>query len=340
MTSKLMQVAEFAGVGQVTVRRVLNGSPGVAEPTRERVLRALDVMGVKRPTALAVERSPLVGLVIPDLQNPIFPAFAEALAGRLNKRGYIPILCTRTADGVSEANYIEMLLAQNIGGIVFVGSSYADAGVEQGLALKERRVPLVLVNVADENLEVAQLAADDTQAVEQALVHLQRMGHERIGLVIGPGGHLPSSRKLRGFAQFWQARGVPRDVWMPWVEHTRFSLEAGAHAVAGLLTQGITAVICGSDTLALGIVRGARRQGLRVPEELSVVGFDDSALMSVVDPPLTTCRQPVAAMAEAAVTMLVEQIQGRQVTPGLALFQTELIVRASTTRPSAARLSV
>jgi len=340
MTSKLMQVAEFAGVGQVTVRRVLNGSPAVAEPTRERVLRALDVLGVKRPTALAVERSPLVGLVVPDLQNPVFPAFAEALAGRLNKRGYIPVLCTRTADGVSEANYIDMLLAQDIGGIVFVGSSYADAGAEQGRALKERRVPMVLVNVADENLEVAQLAADDAHAVDQALAHLHRMGHERIGLLVGPGGHLPSVRKLTGFARFWQARGVAREVWMPWVEHALFSLEAGAHAVAGLVAQGITAVVCGSDTLALGVVRGARRQGLRVPEELSVVGFDDSALMSTVDPPLTTCRQPVAAMAEAAVTALSEQIQGHRTAPGLTLFQTDLIVRASTTRPRTSDLPV
>ncbi|MFJ6615347.1 LacI family DNA-binding transcriptional regulator [Streptomyces sp. NPDC091289] len=340
MASKLIQVAEFAGVSQVTVRRVLNGSPAVAESTRERVFRALDVLGIKRPASLAVERSPLVGLVIPDLQNPVFPAFAEALAGRLNKRGYIPVLCTRTADGVSEANYIEMLLAQNIGGIVFVGSSYADAGVEQGMALRERGVPMVLVNSADENLEVAQLAADDTHAVEQALVHLERMGHERIGLLVGPGGHLPSVRKLKGFARFWQARGVSRKVWLPWVGHTLFSLEAGAHAVGDLLEQGVTAVVCGSDTLALGVVRGARRQGLRVPEELSVVGFDDSALMSAVDPPLTTCRQPVAAMAEAAVTVLAEQIQGRRVPPGLTLFQTELIVRTSTTRPGVARLLV
>ncbi|MEI5035150.1 LacI family DNA-binding transcriptional regulator [Streptomyces sp. S1A(2023)] len=338
MTSKLMQVAEFAGVSQVTVRRVLNGSPAVAGSTRERVFRALDVLGIQRPAASAVERSPLVGLVIPDLQNPVFPAFAEALAGRLNKRGYIPVLCTRTADGVSEANYIEMLLAQNIGGIVFVGSSYADAGVEQGMALKERGVPMVLVNGADENLAVAQLAADDTHAVEQALVHLERMGHERIGLLVGPGGHFPSVRKLKGFARFWQSRGVSRETWLPWVVHTLFSLEAGAHAVEDLIAKGVTGVICGSDTLALGVVRGARRQGLRVPEELSVVGFDDSALMSAVDPPLTTCRQPVAAMAEAAVTILAEQIQGRQVPLGLTLFQTELIVRTSTTRPSTAGL--
>ncbi|MYY03127.1 MULTISPECIES: LacI family DNA-binding transcriptional regulator [unclassified Streptomyces] len=337
MTTKLIQVAEFAGVSQLTVRRVLNSSPSVAPATRERVLRALDVLGLQRPAAAANERSPLVGLVVPDLQNPVFPSFVEALAGRLNKRGYVPVLCTRTADGVSEANYVEMLLAQNIGGIVFVGSSYTDVGAEQGAALKERQVPMVLVNVADENPDLVQISADDTQAVQQAMLHLEGMGHERIGLVIGPGGHVPSVRKLRGFAQFWQARGVDRKRWLPWVGHTLFSLEAGARAISDLLGQGVTAVVCGSDTLALGVVRGARREGLRVPEDLSVVGFDDSAFMSAVDPPLTTCRQPVAAMAEAAVGALTEQIQNRRTAPGLTLFQAELIVRSSTARPSDAR---
>ncbi|NEC10501.1 LacI family DNA-binding transcriptional regulator [Streptomyces sp. SID7909] len=337
MTMKVVQVAEFAGVSQLTVRRVLNGSPSVAAATRERVLRALDVLGLKRPPGAAAERSPLVGVVVPDLQNPVFPSFVEALAGRLNKRGYVPVLCTRTADGVSEANYVEMLLAQNIGGIVFVGSSYADVGAEQGAALKERQVPMVMVNVADENADLVQIAADDTQAVQQAMLHLEGMGHERIGLLVGPSGHVPSVRKLRGFAQFWQSRGVERGRWAPWVGHSLFALEAGARTIADLLDQGVTAVVCGSDALALGAIRGARRRGLGVPEGLSVVGFDDSAFMSAVDPPLTTCRQPVAAMAEAAIEALDEQIRSRQAVPGLTLFQAELIVRSSTARPSSGR---
>ncbi|MFD6419337.1 LacI family DNA-binding transcriptional regulator [Streptomyces sp. NPDC060194] len=330
MAKKVDQVAEFAGVSAVTVRRVLNGSELVSPATRERVLRALDVLGIRRPTPVEVERAAMVGLVVPDLQNPVFPAFAEALAGRLNKRGLIPVLCTRTADGVSEANYIDMLLAQNIGGIVFIGSSYADAGAEQGAALKERGVPMVLVNAADENLDAVQVSADDGHAVQQALTHLTGMGHERIGLLIGPVGHVPSTRKLAGFAEFWQARGVARETWLPWVGHALFTLEAGATAVAGLLREGVTGVVCGSDALALGAVRGARRQGLNVPRDLSVVGFDDSALMGAVDPALTTARQPVAAMASAAVEALLRQMEGQVIGPETTLFQTELIVRAST----------
>lgn len=124
---RLTQVAEYAGVSEATVSRVLNGSPDVGTATREAVLSALDVCGIERPSRYRAERARLIGLVVPDLQNPIFSAFAEALCGLLNKRGLIPVLCTRTADGVSEAHYIEMLLRQNIGGIVFIGASYADS---------------------------------------------------------------------------------------------------------------------------------------------------------------------------------------------------------------------
>ncbi|MFB7088454.1 LacI family DNA-binding transcriptional regulator [Streptomyces sp. NPDC056296] len=334
MNKKLTEVSQFAGVSEATVRRALNDSPLVAPATRERVLRALDILGLPRPTAVKGERSPLIGVVVPDLQNPVFPAFAEAIAGRLNKRGWIPVLCTRTSDGVSEANYIEMLLAQNIGGIVFIGSSYADAGPEQGAALRKRKVPLVLVNPADENADAVRISADDADAVSQSLTHLTGMGHERIGLLVGPVGHVPSARKLAAFAAFWKARQVPSDRWMPLVGHALFSMEAGAAAAAGLLARGATAIVCGSDELALGAVRGVRRLGLTVPGGVSVTGFDDSLFMGAVDPPLTTCRQPVARMADAAVEALAQQIQGHRVGPGVTLFQTELIVRNSTGRPA------
>ncbi|MFK4122458.1 LacI family DNA-binding transcriptional regulator [Streptomyces longwoodensis] len=334
MNKRLVEVAQFAGVSEVTARRALNGSPQVAPATRERVLRALDVLGLPRPTAVAGERSPLIGVVVPDLQNPIFPAFAEAIAGRLNKRGLIPVLCTRTSDGVSESNYIDMLLAHNIGGIIFIGSSYADAGVEQGMALRDRGVPLVLVNPADENADAVRFSADDADAVRQALTHLTGMGHDRIGLLVGPVGHVPSARKLAAFAAFWKARGLPSTDWVPLVGHSLFSMESGASTAGGLFRKKATAIVCGSDELAIGAIRGARRLGLDVPRDVSVTGFDDSLFMGAVDPPLTTCRQPVVRMAEAATEALTQQMQGHRAEPGVTLFETQLIVRGSTGRPT------
>ncbi|WP_405694590.1 LacI family DNA-binding transcriptional regulator [Streptomyces sp. NBC_01185] len=327
---RLSQVAEYAGVSEATVSRVLNGSPDVASTTREAVLSALDVCGIERPARYRAERAALIGLVVPDLQNPIFSAFAEALCGLLNKRGLIPVLCTRTADGVSEAHYIEMLLRQNIGGIVFIGASYADAGPEHGRALRERRIPMVLLNAADENTGVPQVRVDDALAADQALSHLSALGHERIGVILGPVGHVPSARKLAGFAAFCARRGIPADDWRRLVAHALFTMEGGATALPRLLAEGVTGIVCASDALALGAVRGARRQGVSVPRDLSVVGFDDSPFMVATDPPLTTARQPIQAMASAVVASLAAQIDGHAGANELMMFDTELIVRGST----------
>lgn len=329
MKKKLDEVARFAGVSTVTVSRVLRNRPGVSRETRAAVLTALDVMGLERPAGFRSERAPLVGLVVPDLQNPVFPAFCEVLAGALSKQGLMPVLCTRTADGVSEANYIEMLLRQNVAGIVFVGASYADAGPEQGRALREREVPVVLINAADGHRGSSLVSVDDEAAVEQALAHLEALGHERIGLLLGPAGHVPSVRKLEAFARHLRRRGREGELGRL-VAHAMFSMDGGAAAVPRLVEAGASAVVCASDALALGAVRRLRREGLVVPDDVSVVGFDDSPYMIATDPPLTTVRQPTAAMAAAAAKALVDQIEGRQVPAGEVLFEPELIVRGST----------
>ncbi|WP_157244929.1 LacI family DNA-binding transcriptional regulator [Nonomuraea typhae] len=327
MPNRIADVARFAGVSPTTVRRVLYGRPGTARATRDAVLTALDVLGIERPAALREQRHGLVGLVIPDLQNPIFPAFAEVLVAALVRQGLSAVLCTRTADGVSEANYLEMLLKQDLMGIVFVGSSFADAGAAHGRELREREVPIVLINAADENPGVPRVRVDDALAVEQSLAHLTALGHERIGLIAGPAGHVPSARKLGAFAQ---AR--PGD-WRRLVAHTIFSVEGGTSAGARLLDEGVTAVICASDALAMGAVRAARRRGLDVPGGLSVVGFDDSLYMGFTDPPLTTIRQPVQVMGAAAMAALTAQIRGHAVNADEILCAPELIVRASTAPP-------
>ncbi|MEU8356424.1 LacI family DNA-binding transcriptional regulator [Nonomuraea sp. NPDC048882] len=343
MPRRLSDVAAFAGVSVATVSRVLHDKPGIAQATRDSVLTALDVFGYERPQKLRNQRAPLIGLVLPELQNPIFPAMAELVVTELIRHNLLPVLCTRTADGLPEAHYVQMLLAQNVGGIVFIGSSYADAGAAQVKELRARKLPIVLINAADENLDVPRVCVDDGVAVRQALGHLRALGHERIGLILGPVGHVPSARKLAAFAEEaaereegtqgvrgrWSGeRGEPG--WRALVAHTIFTMEGGATAAARLVGEGATALVCASDALALGAVKSVRKQGLRVPADVSVVGFDDSSLMSVTDPPLTTVRQPIAAMGGAAVAALMSQINGHVVPVDEVLFDPELIVRGST----------
>jgi DNA-binding LacI/PurR family transcriptional regulator len=317
-------VAQYCGVSEATVSRVLNGKPGISESTRAAVLTALDVLGYERPTKLRGERARLVGLVLPELQNPIFPAFAEVVAGALAKRGFTPVLCTRTENGVSEADYVDMLLDQHVSGVIFAGGLYAQAAADHDHyhRLHERRLPAVLVNAAFEDLGFPRVCADDAHAVDQAYGHLTSLGHERVGLVLGPEDHVPSARKLAAF----EANGGN----LALVERSMYSMEGGQSAASRLLRRDATAVICASDVLALGAVRAARRLGRSVPGEVSVVGYDDSKLMNCTDPPLTTIRQPIEPMGHAAVALLVTQIAGNPVPTEEMLFEPELVVRGST----------
>ncbi len=329
-TRRLAEVAQKVGVSEATVSRVLNGKPGVSDATREAVLTALDVLGYERPTQLRGERARLIGLVLPELQNPIFPALAEVIGGALAQRGFTPVLCTRTAGGRSEADYVNMLLDQHVSGVVFAGGQYceADAPHEHYELLRQRGLPVVLFNAAVEHLGYPRVSTDDAVAVEQAYGHLASLGHERIGMIVGPHDHIPSRRKLAAFVSMAKQSGRP--LGPEQVEHVLFALEGGHAATSRMLRHGITGIICGSDPLALGAIRAARRAGLRVPEDISVVGFDDSAFMNCTEPPLTTVRQPIEALGRAAVTLLMNQIDGATVTTEELLFEPELVVRGST----------
>jgi DNA-binding LacI/PurR family transcriptional regulator len=335
MTGRLADVAKKAGVSEATVSRVLNGKPGIAESTRATVLTALDVMGYERPTQLRGDRARLVGLVLPELQNPIFPALAEVVGGALAQRGFTPVLCTRTTGGLSEADYVAMLLERQVSGMVFAGGQYAEADAphEHYEQLLDLRMPVVLVNAAAEHLDFPRASTDDVVAMAQAFGHLLSLGHERIGLILGSADHVPSRRKLTAYQAAVEHAGLQWDPAL--VERSMFSLEGGQAAATRLVKHGVTGIICASDPLALGAIRAVRRAGLDVPSDVSVVGFDDSAFMNCTDPPLTTVRQPIEAMGRAAVMMLVGQIDGAAVTAEELLFEPELVVRGSTARISA-----
>ncbi|CAM5247200.1 LacI family transcriptional regulator [Streptomyces spiroverticillatus] len=331
MTRRLAQVAKKVGVSEATVSRVLNGKQGVSEATRQSVLTALDVLGYERPTQLRGERARLVGLVLPELQNPIFPAFAEVIGSALAQQGLTPVLCTQTKGGVSEADYVDLLLQQQVSGVVFAGGLFAqaDAPHDHYRLLAERQIPVVLMNASIAGLDFPCVACDDAVAVEQSWRHLESLGHERIGLVLGPADHMPSRRRLKAAEQ--AAGGSLGDEF---IERSMFSLEGGQAAATRLLERGATGIVCASDPLALGAVRAARRLGLRVPQDVSVVGYDDSAFMTCTEPPLTTVRQPIEAMGRAAVELLILQIQGSDVPHSELLFDPELVVRGSTAQPS------
>ncbi len=237
MARKLADVAKQAGVSEATVSRVLNGRPGISEATRAAVLTALDVIGYERPTHLRVRRARMVGLIVPELQNPVFPALAEVVAGALAQRGFNAVLCTRTGS-MSEAEYVEMLLERQVSGMIFAGGQYAEADAphEHYERLLQLRLPVVLVNAAAEHLDFPRVSTDDAVAMEQAYAHLAYLGHERIGLILGPPDHVPVAAQARGVRARCAKVAMPSEL----VERTRFSLEGGHAAAARLIERGVT----------------------------------------------------------------------------------------------------
>jgi DNA-binding LacI/PurR family transcriptional regulator len=330
MSKRLADVARKVGVSEATVSRVLNDKPGVSQSTRQVVLTALDVLGYERPTKLRGERARLVGLVLPELQNPIFPAFAEAIGGALAQNGYTPVLCTQTAGGILESDYVELLLQQQVSGVVFVGGAYAQDGAphEHYRRLRDLNLPTVLVNARVDELELATVSCDDATAMEQALRHLRQLQHSRIGLLLGPHDHKPSQRKRAAAERILRDWGEPLSDEL--VVHSLYSLEAAQAGATRLLAMGVTAIVCASDPMALGAIRAVRRSGLSVPADVSVIGYDDSALMNCTEPPLTTIRQPIEPMVRTIIELFIRQIASDSATSEELFFEPELVVRGST----------
>jgi LacI family transcriptional regulator, repressor for deo operon, udp, cdd, tsx, nupC, and nupG len=313
------------------VSRVLNDKPGVAETTRRAVLTALDVLGYERPSRLRPRSAGLVGLIVPELDNPIFPAFAQAMETALARRGYTLVLCTQTPGGITEDEYTRMLLEHGVAGIVFVSGLHADSSADPDRyqRLRSQGLPIVLVNGFLPGVEAPFISNDDVASMDLAVSHLVSLGHVRIGLAVGPRRFVPVVRKVAGFAQALERLLGVEDA-EPWIESCMFSVEGGALAAQRLVGRGATGIVCGSDLMALGAVRSARSLGLGVPADVSVVGYDDSALIAFTDPPLTTVRQAVPEMAAAAVRALLDEVASGAAAQAEYVFRPELVVRGST----------
>jgi LacI family repressor for deo operon, udp, cdd, tsx, nupC, and nupG len=329
-TARLADIAAQAGVSEATVSRVLNGKPGVSMRTRQSVLTALDLLGYERPVRLQARSAGLIGLITPELSNPIFPAFAQVVERVLTRDGYTPVLCTQSPGGSTEDELTSTLVDRGVNGIIFVSGLHADttANMDRYITLAGRGVPFVMINGYTAKVSAPFVSTDDRAAMRLAVTHLAELGHERIGLAVGPRRFVPVERKVDGFTD--QVHALLGHDAEAMVQHSLFTVEGGQAAANALIDGGCTAIVCGSDLMAFGAIRAARSRGLTVPGDVSVVGFDDSPLIVFADPPLTTVRQPVDAMGQAAVNALLEEITGNPAPHAEFVFMPELVVRGST----------
>ncbi|MCW5952662.1 MAG: LacI family DNA-binding transcriptional regulator [Propionibacteriaceae bacterium] len=328
---RMADIADVAKVSTATVSRVLNGKPGASEDVRQAVLAAMDMLGYERPVMLRAKSEGLVGVIVAEFANPIFAAFAQAIEIRLARQGYGALLCSQSPGGTTEEQCISLLLDQGARGIIFVSGLHADAAADHRRysELRSRGIAQVFVNGYAEDIEGTFISIDEDSVIDVSMRHLVSLGHQRIGLAVGPNRFLPSQRKAKAFGDALRSLTGAKSPGQH-VVHTLYTLEGGQAAATRLLESGHTAIVCGSDLMALGAIRAARALDLRVPEDVSIVGYDDSPTMAFVDPPLTTVRQPVPEMSAAAVSTLLEELDDNPAPRVELLFRGELVVRGST----------
>jgi DNA-binding LacI/PurR family transcriptional regulator len=331
--SSLREVAQLAGVSLATASRVANGSLAVRAETRERVEEAMRELLYVPPARQSATGA--IGLLVPDLANPIFPALAQAMEARATAAGLASILCTTRSAAFREVDYVHMLLDHRVDGMVFVSCemTHVTGDHDHYERLVEEGARLVFVNGAMDSLDVPSVSVDERHAGQLATQHLIELGHRRIGFAAGPEDYLPTLEKAAGRADALRDAGLSPDGL---VAHADFSVEGGRIALRKLLERDPppSGVVCSSDLMALGVLKEARALGLRVPEDLSIVGFDGIEAGIWLDPPLTTVEQPIERLAETA----VEALQTLIAEPGRSLpsfvFKAKLREGGSTAPPA------
>jgi DNA-binding LacI/PurR family transcriptional regulator len=331
--ASLRDVAREAGVSVATASRVVSGLDNVRSETRERVERAMrDLLYVppgRRPA------TGMIGLLVPHLWNPIFPALAQAMEERATEAGYASILCNTSAAAFREVDYVHMLLDRGADGMIFISCEMTNMSGEHDHygRLVEEGARLVFVNGALNTLDVPSVGVDERTAGELATQHLIDLGHERIGYVAGPDHYLPTRQKEAGRRSALRASGLDPDGLVANADD--FTVEAGRAALRELLAKKSrpTGVICSSDLMAIGAVQEAAEQRLRVPEDLSIVGFDGIEATAWTNPALTTVEQPIEEIAETAVNALRTMIDAPMKPLPDSFFRPRLCERSSTAPP-------
>ncbi len=330
MRPKLHEVAAISGVSLATVSRVINGKPGVADGTRRRVLDALSDLGYKDAPPQPA-RSGIVGIITPELENPIFSRLAQTVEARLARFDYLCVVCPATAETINEQDYLDHFVESNAAGVVVINGRYANRGVgyDTYTSAAAEGLGMVLVNAIEMPCPLPSVSVDIAAGAELAVRHLVDMGHERIGCLVGPRRYVGSTEFHRGWKRGMELAGLPADTDR--VSETLFTLEGGQAGGAKLLENNMTGIVAASDFLAMGAIKAARDWGATVPDDVSVVGFDGTPLASFTDPSLTTVRQPVDRMASAVARLLTSYGNGDP-KPVAQVFTPELVTGGSSAR--------
>ena len=331
----IQDVARAGGVHPSTVSRVLNPrtrglvSPAVAERI-DALARKLGYSPDPAASGLRTRRSATIGVLIPDIANPVFPLILRGIEAALGVAGYTAIIANTDGDPARARAALERLAARRIDGAIIATATRRDALILQCRSLG---LPAVLVNRAADGGKVSAVINDDRAGIALAVGHLLALGHRAIGHVSGPGNISTGQARRAGFAAAIKAQGL---VPPPIATAGNYSIAAGERACAQLLDMGrrISAIVAANDLLALGCYDELKRRGLACLREVSVTGFNDMAFADRFDPPLTSVRIPHRLMGAEAARLLLAQIANPRTTRQVIKLQPELVVRGSSAAPA------
>ena len=328
----IRQVAETAGVSIATVSRVVNGHSDVSPHTREAVQRVLREHGYQAGARSRSAPTGLVGVMMPVVHPGYFAEILSGASEALYEHDLRVMLCPTRHSHERETSLLDRLAGGEADGAVLV---LPEESAAELLALADHGFPVVIVDPRTEVPEgIPVVCAAHSSGATQATRHLLDLGHRRIGVIGGPEGWMATQERLRGYQAALAGAGVLPDPSL--VRYSDFRISGGRGEAAALLDlpDPPTAVFAFNDSMAIGVMQEAAARGLRVPAELSVVGFDDTVEASVVVPGLTTVRQPLAEMGRTAVSLLLRQLQNRRFEPLRMEIETRLVLRDSTAAPA------
>jgi LacI family transcriptional regulator len=310
----IAEVARRAGVSMMTVSRVVNDKDGVSPATRQRIRLIITELGY-RPSGiargLATQRTGTLGLVVPDVANPFFADVVRGAEQIAYQQGYSLLLCNTEEDSQRELDVLQLLEEKRVDGIVLCSSRLGPGPLRQALA---HYPAVVLVNQhlmpAEGTSIVGAVLQEDEMGGQMAASHLIHRGHRSIGCLSGPAASFSGQRRVGGYRLALEAAGI--DPQPGWTQPCRPTVEGGLQAGRLLLNQHpeLTALFCFNDLVAVGVLQAAAVVGLRVPDDLAVVGYDDIHLAVLVTPPLTTCRIDRETLGGRATSLLIQHLSG------------------------------
>jgi LacI family transcriptional regulator len=329
----LRDVAAAAKVHPATASRALNPETRllVSEDTARRVAAAAARLGYRpNPVArsLRTRRSYTVGVLIPDLNNPLFPPIVRGLEDKLAEAGYVALIGNTDADPNRERLLFEQMRARHVDGFVLATATLHDRMLAEAA---EAEMPVVLMNRLSQDYSFPSVSVDNEQGARMAVTHLARLGHTRIAHIAGPQEASTGVSRLRGFREGLTQHGLAADDNLV-VYATKYTVDEGTRCCRELLAKrgSFTAIAAANDMLAVGCYAAFEEAGLDCPGELSLVGFNDMPFIDRLRPPLTTVRFPHYQLGTEAAQLLLERIAGGDGPVKILYLAPELIVRGST----------